>query len=171
MGAELSRVRQLLVYTVWADRTVLSALHEVTAEDLTRDTGSSFGSLVGTMAHILGAERVWLSRFVGNPLYLPDLSVYPDFAALENGFHELWSELEAYVASLKPADLDQQLTWTNTLGVTRTQPLANLLFHVVNHSTYHRGQVISLLRQLGYGAPGTDLVYYLADRAEGPLAS
>ena len=165
-GALLASISDLFVYTIWADRLLLSALRAVAAEDLTRDTGSSFPSLLGTMGHILGAERVWLSRFVGSPLHLPNLSVYPDFDALEAAFQEYWPQLEAYLASLRPEDLHRELTWTNTLGVTRTLVLWGLLLHFVNHSSYHRGQLVTMLRQLGYAAPGTDLVYYLADRGD-----
>ena len=166
MNTLLSAGRPLLLYTVWADRMFLAALREVAPEDLARETGTSFSSLLGTMGHVLGVERVWLSRFVGNPLHLPDLVSYGDFSALESGFQEFWPEFEAYMAALKPEDLEQPITWTNTLGVTRTLVLAGLLLHFVNHSTYHRGQLVTLLRQLGYAAPGTDLVYYLADRSE-----
>jgi uncharacterized damage-inducible protein DinB len=152
---------------VWADRTLLSALETVSVEDLTRDTGSSYPSLLSTIGHILGAERVWLSRFVGNPGYLPALSAYDSLAAVREGFEEFWGELEAYMASLDNAALEFDLTWTNTKGVTRTQPVYRLLLHFVNHSSYHRGQLVTMLRQLGYEPPGTDMVYYLADQHKG----
>ena len=166
-GALLASISDLFVYTIWADRTLLSALRGVAPEDLDRDLGSSFPSLFATMGHILGAERVWLSRFVGSPLHLPSLSRYPDFAALETAFEDFWPQLEAYLASLRPEDLSRDLTWTNTLGVTRTLALSGLLLHFVNHSSYHRGQLITMLRQLGYPAPGTDLVYFLTDHRAG----
>lgn len=163
-GALLASILDLFVYTIWADRALLAALRGIAPEDLTRDLGSSFPSLLTTMAHILGAERVWLSRFVGNPLHLPSLSQYADFAALEKAFEDFWPQLEAYMASLRPGDLARELTWTNTLGATRTLALSGLLLHVVNHSSYHRGQLVTMLRQLGYSAPGTDLVYFLTDQ-------
>lgn len=160
----LRAVREALAYTVWADRTMLSALEQVAPEDLIRNTGSSFPSLLTTMAHILGSERVWLSRLVGNPGSLPELSSYDGLPAVRAGFEELWPEFEAYLASLGTTDLEFELTWTNTKGVTRTQPVYRLLLHYVNHSSYHRGQLVTMLRQLGYAPPGTDMVYYLADQ-------
>jgi uncharacterized damage-inducible protein DinB len=156
--------RESLAYTVWADRAMLGALDQVSGEDLTRDTGSSYPSLLATMGHILGAERVWLSRFVGNPGYLPALSEYASLGEVHAGFEEFWPELEAYMASLDVAGLEFELTWTNTKGVTRTQPVYRLLLHFVNHSSYHRGQLVTMLRQLGYTPPGTDMVYYLSDQ-------
>jgi uncharacterized damage-inducible protein DinB len=163
----LRAVREMLAYTVWADRAVLSALGSVALEDVTRDTGSSYPSLLATIGHILGAERVWLSRFVGNPGYLPALSDYASLAAVREGFEEFWPELESYMASLDLPGLEFELTWTNTKGVTRTQPVYRLLLHFVNHSSYHRGQLVTMLRQLGYEPPGTDMVYYLADQHKG----
>jgi uncharacterized damage-inducible protein DinB len=160
-------IREALAYTVWADRTMLSALEQVAPEDLTRDTGSSFPSLLATIGHILGSERVWLSRFVGNPGHLPALSSYDSLQAVREGFEEYWPEFESYLASLDVAGLELGLTWTNTKGVTRTQPVYRLLLHFVNHSSYHRGQLVTMLRQLGYTPVGTDMVYYLADQLKG----
>src|SRR4029079_9611302 len=88
--------RESLAYTVWADRVMLGALDQVGLEDLTRDTGSSYPSLLATMGHILGAERVWLSRSVGTPGSLPALREYASLEAVHAGFEEFWPELEAY---------------------------------------------------------------------------
>ncbi len=156
-------VRHLIAWTIWADRGHVDALAAVPADDLTRDTGSSFPSLLATMGHVLGSERVWLSRFVGRPGHLPTLSQVDGYPALRRGFEELWPELEAYAAGLAEEDLGRVLTWTNTKGVTRAQPLWSPLVHFASHSSYHRGQVVTMLRQLGHPAPGTDLIYFLAD--------
>jgi uncharacterized damage-inducible protein DinB len=156
-------VRHLIAHTIWADRQHLDALAVVRGDDLTRDTGSSFPSLLATMGHVLGAERVWLTRFVGRPGHLPTLSRVGGYAELRAGFEELWPELESYTAGLTEEELGRPLTWTNTKGVTRTQPLWSPLVHFASHSSYHRGQVVTMLRQLGYAAPGTDLIYFLAD--------
>ena len=163
----LRAIREGLAYTVWADRALLAALEQVQPEDLTRETGSSFPSLLATLGHILGSERVWLSRFVGNPGHLPALSSYDTLAAVREGFEEFWPEFESYLAALGNEDLQLDLTWTNTKGVTRTQPVYRLLLHFVNHSSYHRGQLVTMLRQLGYPPPGTDMVYYLSDQHKG----
>ena len=90
----VSALRGLLAYTIWADRQVLESLAEVSAEDLTRDSGTSFRSVLGTMTHVLAAEQVWLARFVGAPLdRLPNIDDYPDLPALAAGFTEFWPQL------------------------------------------------------------------------------
>ena len=161
MSDLLRSVRDLLAYTIWADRTVLDFLRDVRGEDLARDTGTSFGSILGTLVHVLGAEQLWLSRFLGNPLTtLPTPEQFPDRLALALGFEELWPQLEFYIASLADEQLATDLTWVNLAGETHTKPLRTALLHFVNHSTYHRGQVVSMLRQMGYSPPATDYVYY-----------
>lgn len=165
MTSLLRAARDLLAYTVWADRAQLAALDRVDAEDLGRDTGSSHRSLVGTMAHMLGAQRLWLSRFLGNPLEaLPGEAEYPDLAAVRAGFEEHWPELEFFLASLSEEALAAEIRWTSSRGEARQQPLWQPLLHAANHDTYHRGQITTMLRQLGYQPPSTDLVAFFATR-------
>jgi uncharacterized damage-inducible protein DinB len=154
-------LRGLLAYTIWADRQILEALAEVPADDLARDTGASFGSVLGTMTHILAGEQLWLSRFVGAPLErLPTVEDYPDLPALAAGFTELWPQLEYVLASLTQEQVAGDFSWVSTHGESRTAPYRQVLLHFVNHATYHRGQVVALLRQLGHAPPSTDLVYW-----------
>jgi uncharacterized damage-inducible protein DinB len=166
MTGLVGTVRQLLLYTLWADRVCLKALEQVQPEDLTRDTGTSFGSLLGTLAHILGSQRVWLARFEGKVFdRVPDLASFPDWEALTAAWGETSAELGFFLASLTADQVIADLTWTTTQGVTYTRPLWQPVLHLVNHGTYHRGQVVSQLRQLGYEPPSTDLIYFLIDQA------
>lgn len=159
MPALVNTIRNLLAYTIWADRQVLESLRALPLEDLERDTGTSFGSVLGTLAHILGAEQLWLSRLLGVPLRdLPSLEDYPSLDLLGASFEDFWPQLEFYLASLGDEQLEGDFTWTNTEGATRTAPLRQVLLHLVNHSTYHRGQIATQLRQLGHAAPATDLL-------------
>jgi uncharacterized damage-inducible protein DinB len=151
MASSLQTLRGLLAYTIWADRQVLSALAEVPEEDLVRETGVSFGSVLGTMAHILGAEQLWLSRFLGVPM--GGAPTVEDF----------WPQLEVFLASLTEEQLGADFTWTNSRGETNTVPFRKAVLHFVNHSTYHRGQVVAQLAQLGRRPPSTDLVYWHGD--------
>lgn len=160
-----SIARELLVYMLWAERQTLLAVRSVKEEDLTRDAGISFKSILGTMAHILGAQQMWLSRVLGNPLpRVPNIDDFPDLMSWITAWEETASGLEAFMAGLTDEQLAADLTWSNTRGETFTRPLWQPLLHMVNHSTYHRGQIVSLLRQMGYKAPSTDLIYYLLER-------
>jgi uncharacterized damage-inducible protein DinB len=157
--------RTLLLYTLWADRQMLGAIAGVTPEDLVRNTGSSFPSLLATLAHVLGAQRMWLSRIAGRPLdRVPGIDDYPDGEALAAGWADTASEIEFFLASLTDAQLATELTWSNTKGQTFTRPLWQPVLQLVNHTTYHRGQAVTMLRQLGYAAPCTDLIYFLLEK-------
>jgi uncharacterized damage-inducible protein DinB len=155
-------VRQMLLYTLWADRLCLKALEPVSHEDLVRDTGTSFGSLLGNLAHILGSQRLWLARFAGRRLDRVD---FPDWESLSSAWAETSAELGSFLASLTAGQVSADLTWTTTTGQVCTRPLWQPMLHLVNHSTYHRGQVVSLLRQLGYQPPATDLIHFFLDQA------
>ena len=165
MNSLLRAGRDLLAYTVWADRIQLDALAQVDAADLERETGASHGSLRGTVAHMLGAQRLWLSRFLGNPLpAMPGEADYADLGSVRSGFEEYWSELEFFIASLTDEALAVEISWNNDRGEVLTQPLWQPLLHTATHDAYHRGQVTTMLRQLGYQPPGTDLAAYFAGR-------
>ena len=159
--ASATMVRDLLLYMLWADRMMLKAVREVKPEDLTRDAGVSFGSVLGTMVHMLGSQRLWLSRFAGNPIERrPGLADFPDLPAWIQGWEEMAAGVEAFLASLTEEQLAAGIPWTDSEIGSVTRPLWQPVCHMVNHSTYHRGQVASLLRQLGYPPPKTDLMYY-----------
>ncbi|HVT57877.1 MAG TPA: DinB family protein [Thermoanaerobaculia bacterium] len=159
-------LRHLLLYTMWADRICLKALEAVRPEDLRRETGTSFGSLLGTLIHQLGGERLWLARCAGKALdRLLAVDEFADLEALTAAWGETSAELGFFLASLTGEQAESPITWTSTEGSVHTRPLWELLAHLVNHSTYHRGQAMSLLRQLGYVPPSTDLIYFLLDQA------
>jgi uncharacterized damage-inducible protein DinB len=163
-------VRDLLVYTLWADRRMLKAVEAVRPEDLVRDTGSSFPSLLATSAHLLGAQRTWLSRFAGRALErVPGIADFPDFAALAAGFAETAAEMEFFLAAVTDAQLAADIRYANTRGETFALPLWQPVMQLVNHSTYHRGQLTTMLRQLGYAAPQTDFIYFCLERAAAPV--
>ena len=155
----LTQTRQLLLYTLWADRLILETARGIPHEALTRDAGVSFGSLLGTLAHILRSQRRWLARFTGQ--MQPESAELPDLETLTAGWSETAAQLEFFLASLTEDQLAADLTWEDTDLGPVTHPLWQPVSHMVNHSTYHRGQVTSLLRQLGHQPPTTDLIYFL----------
>ncbi len=161
MASLLPVIRGLLAYTIWADRQLLADVESLPHEDLVRDTGTSFGSVLGTMVHILGAEQLWLSRCLGVGLSrVPSVEEVGTAELLRESFEDLWPQMEVFLASLSEDQLDRDFTWVNLAGESHTAPFRQVLLHVVNHSTYHRGQVVAQLRQLGRTPPSTDLVHW-----------
>jgi uncharacterized damage-inducible protein DinB len=161
-------IQQLYAYNRWANRRVLAPAAALSAEERGRDLGSSFPSLQATLAHVLGAEWIWLERWNGrSPSGLPgdwDLSEWP---ALERRWNEVEAAQARFVAALAEPDLQRAVDYRTTDGTPYVAPLGQLLRHVVNHSTYHRGQVVTMLRQLGAAAPSTDLVLYHREQSAG----
>jgi len=156
----------LYEFNAWANRRMLGAVAAVKQEEFLRPMGSSFGSLRDTAAHIYGAEWVWLERFQGrSPGSLPDGTEFQDVANLQKKWTELEGRLLGFVSSLTQEDLNRVLEYkTLKFGVYRN-PLWQSMQHVVNHGTYHRGQVTTLLRQLGAKPELTDLMHYYLERA------
>ena len=166
MADLLQLSRALLAYTLWADRQHLEALEALPPEHLTVATGTSFGSLLGTMAHVLGSEQVWLGRFVGAPLErYPETDDFPDLGAVRAGFEELWPAMEFFLAGLQEPQLDAELEWISRGGNPYRRPLWQALVHMSHHSGYHRGQLVTMMRQLGHRPPSTDLVGWFQNHA------
>jgi uncharacterized damage-inducible protein DinB len=157
---------RLLAYTVWANHRTLGAAASLSNEDFTRDLRSSFGGVRGTLAHIMGAEWIWLERFKGmSPTKLLDEAEFPDLTALRERWARIEQDRASWFERLPDSAAGAMLSYTSTEGKPFQAPLWQLVQHVVNHSTYHRGQVATLMRQLDGKPMGTDMVAW--DR-EGP---
>jgi len=153
-----AEARHLLAYTRWANDLVLDAVGALSHDDFTRDLNSSFPSVRDTLIHLAGADWLWLERWNGRShSALPD-----DWKKLTfDELAERWRDLQGQRDSLfQSGDIDRVIAYQNLRGETFESPLSSLLRHVVNHSTYHRGQITTMLRQLGATAPSTDLVVF-----------
>lgn len=157
----LDMLRQLYDYNYWARDRQLEACAALTQEQFVRPLGSSFSSVRDTLAHLWVVEWVWLERFLGrSPRSIP---AWVDEARTLDSIRQGWNDVErgvrGYVAALNDQVLVQPLSYVNIKGEPWTYRLEQALFHLVNHQTYHRGQVTTLLRQLG--APAVSLDYLL----------
>jgi len=157
--------RLLYEYNSWANQRTLDSCNVLTGEQFTRDLGSSFRSVRDTLAHIYGAEWLWLERWHGRiPNALPLSSNFPDLASLRSRWTELETNLHTFISSLTSSELERIIKYKNTQGVPFEGPLWPMLQHVVNHSSYHRGQIATLLRQLGAKPVSTDLIAFHRER-------
>ena len=170
----------LYKYDRWANSRTLQAASALSAEQFTRDLGGSFRSVRDTFIHITGGEWIWLTYWRGPPLdstVLADLrtrrdslfrpEAFPTFASV----HAKWKEVE-----LQQLEFLNQLTekaLTNFLPFRSTQiRLAHLMQHMANHSTYHRGQIALMMRQLQAEPQPTDFHIFLTESSvEPPPAS
>ena len=161
----LAGLLELYRYNAWAHRRLLDVLLAQPAEALTRDLGGSFRCLRDVVAHVAAADWFWLHRWKGvSPPALPEWFHTDDAAALVARLEEIQAERDAFLRGLTEDDLAGTVSFRYLSGKEGSHRLGDLLFHVVNHSTYHRGQIASMLRQVGAAPPGTDFVVWKAEK-------
>jgi uncharacterized damage-inducible protein DinB len=160
------QMHQLFDYNAWANRRALDSAEKLSAEQFVQRIESSFPSVRDTLAHIYGAEWIWLERFHGrSPSGLPASAEFTDVNTLRQHWLEHEERLLNFGRTLSQADLDREIEYkTLKFGVYRN-PLWQSMLHVVNHGTYHRGQVTTMLRQLGAQPILTDLMHFYRERA------
>ncbi|MGA2484172.1 MAG: DinB family protein [Candidatus Acidiferrales bacterium] len=160
-------IRTLYDFNSWANHRTLEACAQLTPQQFLRDIRSSFRSVRDTLAHILEAERIWLQRFEGRSASVPVLLDAAQFADLKS-LRTRWARTEAglarFLRGLTQADLDRVIEYKTTKGVLCREPLWQPLLHLVNHGTYHRGQITTLLRQLGAQPAVLDMINFFRER-------
>lgn len=152
----------LLDYTAWATVRLFRALEVLSADELERDLGSSRGGILGTLAHLYGSDLIWTARLKGErPPAFPvpaNLPALPDLLPIWTAHLD---ERRTFAATLQPGQL---VHYANLKGEAQTSTVGDILRHVVNHASYHRGQVVTMLRQLGHRAVNTDLIGFYRQR-------
>lgn len=158
--------RLLYDYNAWANNRALDSCAPLAEEQFLRDLASSFRSVRDTLVHIYAAEWVWLERWHGrSPSGLPSSPESMNLDAVRRQLQEMDRGLVDYVASLTNEDLQRVFHYKTTAGVPQSQPNWQMLQHLANHSTYHRGQIATMLRQLGAKPVATDLIFFYRERA------
>lgn len=156
----------LFQYNRWANERLLNAAARLSDEEFDRDLKSSFSSVRATLAHIAAAEWVWLNRWKGlSPAGFPTDRGDRTFDDVRSFFNENWAEQQQFLATVDEAALQRIIEYRNIAGTAFSSPLLPLMRHMINHSTYHRGQAITMIRQLGHPVPGTDLVAWYREQA------
>jgi uncharacterized damage-inducible protein DinB len=150
-----------LEYSRWASERSLDAARGLTVDELSRDLGNSYGGVLGTLQHIFLADRVWLSRLRGNPrTTFKDPEEAWTLDEMAAAWAKVADEYSDWTATV--ADAEAILHYVNLQGKPGAIPLWQVILHIVNHASYHRGQITTMLRQLGKTPVSTDLhVFYL----------
>ncbi len=154
-------IKLLFAYNAWATNRFFDALESLPEQTLMKDTQASHKSMQGTLMHLVGAEKIWLSRWIGKPetqgLSQADA---PTLRALKEIWEDVSSRIARFIARLDAAKLQSSFEYANLKGTIYTNTLEQTLQHVVNHSSYHRGQLAVLMRQLGLQPVNTDLIQF-----------
>ena len=168
----LAHARLMADYNRWMNQRVYAAAARLPAEAVALDRGAFFGSILGTLNHLIVADRIWLRRFAEHPARyaaLAPLRAHPaptdlraiahdTLPALRAAREELDGRIVDWIGETSEDDLDRVLVYANTRGVVSRRRFGLLLLHFFNHQTHHRGQVATLLTQAGADVGGTDLL-------------
>jgi uncharacterized damage-inducible protein DinB len=142
-------IRQHIFYSSWASRKLLDAAAELSEEQRNQDFGVAHQSLKGTLDHIFFGDRIWFAR-----------AVDPRVMGMEMGWPQMMKRWEDWATAVSHQDIVKNIDYKDLKGAPRRTPMWQIVLHVVNHATLHRGQVQSMLRQLGVAPPQTDLITY-----------
>lgn len=162
-----AEIQDLYAFNRWANARMRDAVSKLSDEEFSRDLKNSFPSIRDTVLHVMTSEWVWLARWLGtSPTAMPDAWRGYTLSQINNEWAAVEIAQSAFVEKLTDAELDRVVAYRNLKGESHTNLLWQLLRHMVNHSTYHRGQVTTMLRQLGHNAVSTDLVLWYRTQHE-----
>jgi uncharacterized damage-inducible protein DinB len=163
---DLQDLRTLLDYHYWARDRVLDAASALTADQFTRNLGSSFGSVRDTLAHLYSAEWAWYSRWQGtSPTAMLPMDQFPDIASIRRPWTVHEARMRAFLEGLGEPGITRVFEYKAITGQSGSSVFSEMLQHLVNHASYHRGQVTTLLRQLGAApAKSMDLIAFYRER-------
>ncbi|MDM5181246.1 DinB family protein [Massilia sp. DJPM01] len=170
--SELSHLRLMAAYNSWMNQKLYAAAATLPAHELAADRGAFFGSLLGTLNHLVAADTIWLRRFASHParsgaleaaqalappsalnaIHSDDLAVLAEHRRMLDGL------IGSLTAQLADADLEHVLHYASTKGIASQKRFGDLLLHLFNHQTHHRGQASTLLSQAGADLGVTDLL-------------
>ena len=158
-----SYFQTLARYNQWANERLYAACAELGDADYRAPRQAFFGSIHGTLNHLLVADRIWMGRLEGPESGLKQLNeiLYEDFAALRAARVAEDRRIVHFVDGLRQEALDGALVYKTLTGVSQATPLAWILAHLFNHQTHHRGQTHGLLSQTAVAPPPLDLLIYL----------
>ena len=159
-------LRLLIDYHYWARDRLFDAVATLTAEQYSRDLGSSFRSVHDTLVHLYSAEWAWYQRWQGtSPAALLSPDQFPDVESLRRAWVEHEARVRAFVNGLDETGVLRTHDYKLLSGAAGSSPLWQMAQHVVNHGSYHRGQVTTMLRQLGAApAKSMDMIGFYRER-------
>jgi uncharacterized damage-inducible protein DinB len=177
-------IETLYAYNRWANGRMFSALEKLSDEQFAAPMQSSFPSIQETVVHIFSAEWIWLKRWKGispraaeaySTSTLRDVmtshgvpsEAIADLAGLRSFADSLDRERQEFIGALNDESLHTRLTFRDMAGKEFSEPLVELMQHVVNHGSYHRGQVTTLLRQARAETVSLDMLFFFREKQQG----
>ena len=166
----LDHFRMFARYNTWANARLYDAVALLSDADYRADRGAFFGSVHGTLNHLLLGDRLWMHRFTGEGRTYAalDLILQARFADLRADREREDARIEAFISAIDDSALAQPIRYqTLSQPAPITQQLGSALAHFFNHQTHHRGQVHGLLSGFGRPAPSLDLIFFQRETGAG----
>jgi len=164
--SKLELVRGLYDYNEWSNNHVLEAASQLTEEEFSRKQGASFESVEGNLAHIMGAQVIWLERWTGgsNPRPVLEFQKTRGLSAIRDAFAHSHEGLRMFVSSLTANRLDETLAYRDSAGRPHERVMWQLMAHVANHGTHHRAETAMAMAALGKPMRELDYVFFEIER-------
>jgi uncharacterized damage-inducible protein DinB len=154
-------------FIAWATRRDLDLIRKLTPEQQSRELISSFPSILATLQHLYQGNVSWFSRMRGDPIPWASIQAPKTFLELDTAWQKLLDEMTAWAKTRTAAQWRSRLSLNASQGGKRDVPLWQAIMHLSNHDSYHRGQLTTLIRQVGGTPTNTDLLFYYLDHFQG----
>lgn len=154
--------RQIIVlyeYNIWANDRVLNHLKSLPSEIFNKEVDLGFKSIAEILGHIVSADEVWFTRIKGESPVSISIKQFNHIDEASNYINALQSQIHKYISSAR--DIEKKLSYTSAKGEKFQNSVSEIIQHVVNHGTYHRGNITTVLRHLGFNGILTDYIAYL----------
>jgi len=160
MGVPAETLCTHLDYTSWATNRLLEVAGSLDEEEQTRDFGTADKSILGTLTHVFAADRIWLGRVIGGP---PEWFRFPapfDLGRLPADWNGILGGWRDWASGQTDASVRNECSYRDLKGNEWISPYWQIVLHLVNHGTHHRGQVAGFLRAMGHQPPPLDLIAF-----------
>ena len=167
MTVPAETLRHHLEYTTWATNRLMGVAAELTPEELARDFGTADKNIVGSLAHVYAADRVWMNRIEGNTQAGSFISPEDrELALLQREWPALLEKWQQWAAGLTDESVNGKANYHDLKGNPHSTTYWQIVLHVVNHGTHHRGQVAGFLRSMGKTPPPLDLIAFYREKGK-----
>ena len=153
---------QYAAYNLWADDLLMKTLEALPEDILRKETGSSFGNIYNTVFHLMETETIWFQRLqLAEPVLAPQKDSGENFMELSKKLSAVSKQWSDWISEATENKLNHVFGYQNSKKEFFKQPVWQVVMHVFNHQTFHRGQIITMMRQTGVDKiPATDFIVF-----------
>lgn len=161
----LEIIREIYQYNTWANERILSCAAQLSEEQLRETSAGNFGSIHGTLVHIMSVQWLWLMRWQGiSPMGLHDAQEFRSLSDIKSRWQEIEQDTQTFLSTCTAADLAAEHPYQNFRQEVWRYPLWQQMLHQANHATQHRSEVALLLTELGCSPGAMDFLVYMDAR-------